>query len=299
MTRRLSFANEVKNELAHFNVEDTELLRAELFAMLASCATIGDSRIDFYHANAAVTRKVFTLLKKTFHGAKIEVAAVRTKILLKTMKYAVRVFLTSHTENLFNDLCSEEILERPNLGVAYLRGAFLASGSVNRPEKRNHFEITFVDRTAAEFTQKIFKVFDMNAGLYERKGFYVVYLKEGDLICDILAIIGAERAVERFEVARNVKEVRAMVNRIVNCETANLNKAIDAAQKQIADIKFILSKNFEVDDYLLETMEFRLKYPADSTKELAAKMHLSKQGLIYRFKNLHELAELLKENDLQ
>lgn len=297
MARRLSYSNEVKNELAHLIVEDTELLRAELIAMLASCAIIGEGRIDFYHANAAVTRKVFTLLKKTFHGAKFEVAAVRTKILRKTMKYAVRVFLTSHTENLFNDLCPKEILERPILGVAYLRGAFLASGSVNRPEKRNHLEITFIDKTSAEFTQKIFKVFDMNAGLYERKGCYVVYLKEGDLICDILAIIGAEKAVERFEVARNVKEVRAMVNRIVNCETANLNKAINAAQKQIADIKFILSKEVEIEDYLRETMNFRLKYPADSTKELAAKMYLSKQGLLYRLKVIHELAESLKEDD--
>lgn len=298
MSRKFSYTYEVKTELARFFVDDTELLRAELIAMLASCAIVGEERIDFFHPHAAVTRRVFKLIKKTFHGAKIEVAAVRTKVLRKTMKYAVRIFLTNHTENLFNDLCPEEILNNPDLGVAYLRGAFLSSGSVNRPEKRNHLEITFVGKTAAEFAKKIFKVFDMNAGIYERKGLFVVYLKEGDAICDFLAIIGAEKAVERFEVARNVKEVRAMVNRIVNCETANLSKAVDAAQKQIADIQLIQSKGIEVEEHIQKAMEFRLKYPADSTKEIAAKMYLSKQGFLYRMKVIHELAESIKENDL-
>ena len=294
MARRISYSNEVKNELARIFADEKEILHAELSAMLASCAIIGEGRIDFCSSNAAVTRKLFKLIKKIFKDAKIEVAAVRTQSLRKSMKYVIRIFLTNQTEDLFINLCPEEILNEPNLGVGYLRGAFLANGSVNRPEKRNHLEIAFVDKNAAEFTQKILKNFDMSAGLYMRKGNFVVYLKEGDIICDLLAIIGAETSVERFEVARNVKEVRAMVNRIVNCETANLNKAINAAQKQIDDIKLILSKKIEVEDHIRKTMDFRLKYPADSTKEIAAKMYLSKQGFLYRMKVIHELAESLK-----
>lgn len=297
MSRKFSYTSEVKNELARVFVEDTELLRAELNAMLACCSTTNNGRIDFCHANAAVARKFFKLVKKIFQDLTLKIIVGRKKFPRKKIKYIVRILLTSQTENLFNDLFPAEILNRPNLGVAYLRGIFLACGSVNSPEKMNHLEMVFENKTTAEFVKKIFKVFDMNAGIYERKEFFVVYLKEGDAICDFLAIIGAEKAVEHFEVARNVKEVRAMVNRIVNCETANLSKSVDAAQKQIADIKLIKSKGVEVSEPIKKAMEFRLKFPADSTKEIAEKIQLSKQGFLYRMKVIHELAETLRQTE--
>ena len=296
MSRRISYTYEVKNELAQNFSDDKEILKAEFTAMLSSCSDKDNGRIDFFNSKSYVARRFFRLIKKYFDDVKIEVIVGRKKFFQSRIKYVVRIFLNDYTEKFFSDLCPEEILNRPNLGVAYLRGVFLASGSVNRPEKRNHLEIVFTDKTAAEFTQKIFKIFDMNAGIYLRKEFFVVYLKEGDAICDFLAIIGAEKAVEHFEVARNVKEVRAMVNRIVNCETANVSKSVVAAQKQIADIKLILSKKITVEDYLKKTMKFRLKYPADSTKELAAKLSISKQGILYRMKVIHELAESLRGN---
>ena len=295
MARKISFSHEVKNELARFFADDEKILQTELSAMFGVLALNVESRIDFFNTNAAVARKVVAITKKIFPNAKIEVAAVRSKNLCKTIKYVVRIFLTSQTENFFNELFSEnyakKIIEYPNLGVAYLRGAFLASGSVNRPEKHYNLEIICATKISAEFVQKIFKVFDMNANLYERKGFFVVYIKEGDSICDFLGIIGAEKAVNRFEVAQNIKEVRAMVNRIVNCETANLNKTIDAAQRQIADIRKIIAKKIKVDEHIAQTMKFRLKYPDDSAAELAKKMFLSKPGIMYRFRVIHKLAE--------
>lgn len=294
MARRLSYSQEVKNELARIFGADVDLLRAELAAMLAVSGSKIDGRMEFITSNAAVARKVVALIKKIFTDAKIEVAAVRRKVLQKTMKYAVRIFFTSQTENFLNDLFSEnyfeKIVNRPILGVAYLRGAFLANGSVNRPEKHYLLDISFLTKTAAEFTQKVFKIFGMYAGLYERRGFFVIYVKEGDSICDTLGIIGAEKAVERFEVARNLKEIRAMVNRIVNCETANLNRTIEAAQRQIADIRQIIAKKIKVADYLQQTMKFRLKYPDDSVAELAAKMGYTKPAVMHHFKLIHELA---------
>ena len=295
MARRHSYSQEVKNELARIYAADTELLRAELAGMLSVNSGVDPERIAFYNSSAAVARKLFTLIKKILPEAKIEVAAVRTKVLAKTMKYAVKIFSTRHAEDFFNEFPFDKILEQPIIGVAYLRGAFLAGGSVNRPEKKTHLEIAFATERAAAFAQKIFKIFDMRAGLYERRGLFVTYIKENDSVCDFIGIIGAEKAVEHFEIARNVKEVRAMVNRIVNCETANLNRAVDAAGKQIADIRLLIEKNVEVEDYIKETMKFRLKYPDDSISELAAKMYLSKQGLLYRLKNIHELAESVRE----
>lgn len=295
MARRHSYSQEVKNELARIYADDTELLRAELAGMLSVNSGVDPERIAFYNSSAAVARKLFTLIKKILPKAKIEVAAVRTKVLAKTMKYAVKIFSTRHAEDFFNEFPFDKILEQPIIGVAYLRGAFLAGGSVNRPEKKTHLEIAFATERAAAFAQKIFKIFDMRAGLYERRGLFVTYIKENDSVCDFIGIIGAEKAVEHFEIARNVKEVRAMVNRIVNCETANLNRAVDAAGKQIADIRLLIEKNVEVEDYIKETMKFRLKYPDDNISELAAKMYLSKQGLLYRLKNIHELAESVRE----
>lgn len=296
MARPPSYTYETKNELAHILIDNEKLLRTELAAMLGTGMGIVEGRADLINSNAAVMRKVITLTKKIFTDAKIDVAAVRRKFLKKTMKYAVRIFLTAQTEDFFNELYAEEFIERPNLGVAYLRGAFLAGGSVNRPEKSNHLEIAFAREIAAEFTQKIFRVFDINVGYYERKGFFIIYLKEGDAICDFLGIIGAEKAVERFEVARNVKEVRAMVNRIVNCETANVNKAVAAAQRQIDDINLILSHKIQIDDELLDTMYARLEYPEDTSEELAAKLYLSKQGFLYRMKIVKDLAALIRRD---
>jgi len=294
MARPPSYTYETKNELAHILPAGEKLLRAELAAMLGTGLGMVEGRADLANSNAAVTRKVITLIKKIFTDAKIEVAAVRRKFLKKTMKYVVRVFLTAQTETFFNELYSEEFIERPILSVAYLRGAFLAGGSVNRPEKVNHLEIAFAREYAAAFTQKIFRVFDINVGYYERKGVFVVYLKEGDAICDFLGIIGADKAVERFEVARNIKEVRAMVNRIVNCETANLNKAVAAAQRQIADIDLVLSHKINLDDNLLDTMYMRLEYPEDTAEELAAKLYISKQGFLYRMKIVRDLAAMIR-----
>ena len=294
MARPPSYTYETKNELAHIFPTDEKLLITELAAMLGTGLGIVEGRADLANSNAAVTRKVITLIKKIFTDAKIEVAAVRRKFLKKTMKYVVRVFLTAQTEQFFNELYSEEFIERPILSVAYLRGAFLAGGSVNRPEKVNHLEISFAREYAAAFTQKIFRVFDINVGYYERKGVFVIYLKEGDAICDFLGIIGADKAVERFEVARNIKEVRAMVNRIVNCETANVNKSVAAAQRQIADIELVLSHRINLDDNLLDTMYTRLEYPEDNAAELAEKLSISKQGFLYRMKIVRDLAALIR-----
>ena len=298
MARKLSYSYEVKSELTRVYGRTQNLLCAELAAMIEVGALMIDGRLEFSNPNAAVARKVVSLTKKIFNNAKIEVAAVRTKISNKAMKYAVRIFLTSETERFFGESFStkyfDKVLTSPSLGAAYLRGAFLAGGSVNRPEKRNHLEIIFATEQSAEFVKNIFKMFDLPANHYLRGENFIVYMKEGDSICEFLGIIGVENSLDRFEVARNVKEVRAMVNRIVNCETANLNKTIDAAQRQIDDIKLIRKYKPNLEDYLIDTMKFRLKNPDDTTAELAAKLFVSKQGLLYRFRALHNLAEAFR-----
>lgn len=300
MARKFSYSYDVKAELIQIFCEDAELSYAELISMFSSSSQNFQGRLDFCNVHFDVVQRLIALTKKVFPDAKIEVATVRTKYRFKKMKYAVKIFLTSQTEILFQDFLSDtyfkKILDRPASGVAYLRGAFLARGSVNHPEKPCHFEISCQTRAAAEFLKKVLRIFDMHSNVFERKGEFVVYMKNGDSICDLLAIIGAEKSSERFEVARNIKEVRSMVNRIVNCDTANVNKTARAVQKYLADIKLILACKVEVKDFIKLTMDFRMMYPEDSLRELAKKMNLSHQGLASRLKKIHEIAEEVRQS---
>lgn len=286
-----SYAHDVKNELAHKFEEDPECLRAELAAILKVGAVSCEDRLDFSTANAAVARKVITLLKRLYPDATKEVAAVRTKRLTRTMRYAVRVFLTSQTENFFSVMDSQEIVRRTVYKISYLRGAFLAGGTVNRPEAQYYLEIMSMNKSAAEFVRKIFAQLEFNTTARVRNKDFVVHMSEGDSIWEFLGMIGAEEAVDRFESARNMKEVRANVNRITNCEMANLNKAIDAAQRQLSDIRLLLENKVKVNSDLQQTMQLRLNYPECTVGQLAEKIFITRPGLMYRFKILHQLAE--------
>ena len=133
--------------------------------------------------------------------------------------------------------------------------------------------------------------------VYRRGEEFVAYMKEGDMICDFLGMVGADAAVERFEVARNIKEIRIQVNRLVNTETANLNSAIEAAQRQLADIRFLKSRNVKVNEIMEETMELRLKFPDCAVSELAKKFYITAAALHIRFKKIHELAEEIRKSE--
>ena len=130
-------------------------------------------------------------------------------------------------------------------------------------------------------------------GLTDRRDAYVVYLKEGDAVMDFLALIGAEEAAEKIEVARNIKEVRAQVNRLVNVETANLQRAVDAAAMQLRSIRALqdAGRLGDLPDDLQETARMRLLHPELSIAELAALVHISKSGMSHRLRKLRALAE--------
>lgn len=287
----LSYAQEVKNELAHVFDDDSDCLRAEFVALLKVATRKIDGRIEFTTSNGAVARRVITLAKKFFPNVKPEVAAVRRKKMLKTCLYVVRFIIAGEVQKFFDTLDTAELLKRSRFKVAYLRGAFLAGGSVNRPEAQYFLQIVSKTAAEADFICKQLTKLEFNAGFCERKKRFVVWLREGDTICDFLGMIGATAAVERFEVARNLKEVRAQVNRIVNVETAALNKSINAAQSQLVDIKILLDKKAPVNKKLQEAMTVRLDNPACTIGELAEKIGMSKAGLVYRFQVIHRLAK--------
>ena len=181
-----------------------------------------------------------------------------------------------------------------------IRDAFLQSGSISDPEKFYHLEIVFTSYDDAQTIKKLIDGFGLDGKIVERKGHYVVYLKEGAQIADMLRIIEAPMALMEFENIRIVKEMRNSINRQVNCEAANLGKTISAAVKQVEDIKFICSKVGldNIPESLAETAKKRLEYPEATLKELGELMDppLGKSGVNHRLKRLSELAEDLRSH---
>ena len=291
-----SYSRTVKDELARIFDDEENCLRAELTAMLKVGAIFSEGRMEFSTVNAAVARKLIKLLNKFYPAAKREIATFRHNGFINRTRYFVRIFLTGVTEKFFAEMDSLEIVPDDFTKVAYLRGAFLASGTVNKPEKQYYLDISATSESAANFLNQIMLELEFNPTFCVRKGFFVNYICEGDAIEEFLEIIGADESLERFQIARNLKDVRVNVNRLVNCETANLNKAVDTSQKQIADINFLLKNNVAVDDAFKTTMDIRLKFPELTIGELAVKISSTRQTLNYRFKKIHELAVKLQEN---
>lgn len=179
-----------------------------------------------------------------------------------------------------------------------IREAFIQSGSISDPEKFYHLEIVFSSPEEAEKIRQLMEYFDLGAKIAVRKGHYVVYLKEGSQIADMLRVMEASMALMEFENIRIVKEMRNSINRQVNCEAANLGKTISAAVKQVEDIRYICSTAGleNLPESLAETARMRLQYPEATLKELGELLDppLGKSGVNHRLKKLGELAEELR-----
>jgi hypothetical protein len=178
-----------------------------------------------------------------------------------------------------------------------VRGAFLAGGSISNPEKSYHFEIVCQREEYAQTLRELLRGFELDAKIVLRKKYYIVYLKEGDQIVDALNLMGAYVALMELENVRILREMRGSVNRIVNCETANINKVVDAACRQVEDIKYIRTKMSleELPPALREMAELRLEYPDSSLKELGELCDppVGKSGVNHRLRKLSQLAEKL------
>lgn len=308
-----SFATEVKNELARKIYERPCCQRAEMAALLRMGATITFGMrhtfgLNFTSKNAAVARKVLSLFKMLGAGIYTEITVRRSRQLNKNNNYSVRVrpapavtkllerleFIHDDSLNMDND---RGILRKKCCQIAYLRGAFQGGGTVNKPESSYHLEMVTVSYALGNLLYTLLKNMGFPVGITDRKEYYIVYLKEGDAVIDFLAMIEASDAAEAFEIARNVKEVREQVNRLVNCETANLQKAVDAAGRQIEDIRALeqAGKLDKLQKKLKQTVRARLENPEMSLTELAQILGISKSGLNHRMRALHAMALKIEE----
>lgn len=182
---------------------------------------------------------------------------------------------------------------------AFIRGAFLSAGSISDPEKFYHFEITCASMRKAKQLQGLMASFDIEARIVLRKRYFVVYVKEGSQIAELLQIMEAPVALMELENIRIVKEMRNSVNRQVNCETANINKTVSAAVKQMEDIRYIQDTiGLEsLPENLQEMARVRLERPEATLKELGEALEppVGKSGVNHRLRKLSLMAEDLRE----
>ena len=257
--------------------------------------------IHFSTENAALARRVLQVLKSNY-PVQTEVVITRSRRLKKNNRYQVEVIPDSNVAKALQEL---QILpsgedERQNLlrkaccRKAFLRGVFMAGGSVSRPAGDYHLEIVTENEELARLIVKIMHGFSLSAKMTDRKNNYIVYLKDGDHITDFLSLIGAHQALLEFENVRIVKDMRNQVNRRVNCETANLNKVIRASVLQVACIRY-LQEHGRYDllpEKLKEAAELRLRYPDISLNELVEYTEgtVGKSGLNHRLKKIRQIA---------
>lgn len=179
-----------------------------------------------------------------------------------------------------------------------IREAFIKSGSMNDPNKKYHLQIMFKTKKKAEEMQVLLLNFNIHAKIIKKEKEYMLYLKDGEEISNFLALIGANKSVIKFEEVRVLKETRNDINRLVNCETANLNKTINTAVKQIEDIKLIKKKNKfnSLPEGLKEIAELRIENPDISLAELGKllKEPIGKSGVNHRLKKISQIAEELR-----
>jgi hypothetical protein len=191
------------------------------------------------------------------------------------------------------------VLQRDCCKRAFIRGAFLAAGSISDPEKNYHFEIVCTNEEKAKQLQEIINTFELDAKIVLRKKYYVVYIKEGAMIVDILNVMEAHVSLMKLENVRILKDMRNSVNRRVNCETANINKTVSAAMKQLEDIRFIQETiGFsELSEGLAEIAKLRLSQPEATLKELGTMLNppVGKSGVNHRLRKLSNMADDLRE----
>ena len=200
-----------------------------------------------------------------------------------------------------SQIFAHDLIKKKCCKRSYLRGAFLAGGSVNNPETSSyHLEIFSLYKEHSESLCELMNSFDLNAKTLERKKGYMTYLKEAEKITDFLIIIGANNAMLKFEDIRILRDMRNSVNRLVNCETANLNKTIGASVRQVENIKYIQGTvGLDVlPEKLREIAELRVAYKDVTLKELGEMVSsgpISKSGINHRLRKIDEIAEKIRK----
>lgn len=285
----MSFSSEIKEELSKTNnLKNKEEVKYEFLGyLISSNIAIKKNKIEYSTENEYNINR----LNKLLNNLNIDY-----DICVKGNLFVIKFNIENITDyiNLLGNI------EKENLKKAFIRGSFLGSGSINDPNKKYHIEISLENKEYANILKNIMQEFEITFKELERKSSYSLYSKDGEEISKFLALIGASKAVINFEEIRVIRDIRNNVNRKVNCETANLNKTVNAAVRQIEDIKFIYNSKVEdkLSDNLKEIANLRMENPDISLVELGKllKEPIGKSGVNHRLKKIQEIANELRGN---
>ena len=286
----MSFSSDIKQELnKNSNLANKNIVKQELVGYLISgnINIVNNKEIKFSTESDYNINRFSKLLTNLNINHSIDMVGKNFVITLKTKEI-------DFVEYDKGTVKIKEVPENQEEKKAIIRGTFMGAGSINNPEREYHLEMEVTNEQNMNIVLKLLLEFGIKAKYMEAKNKYYIYLKEGEEISKFLALIGAAKAVMKFEDIRIQKEMRGKVNRLVNCETANLNKTINASIEQIAAIRK-LQENGEfkkLDDNLKEIALLRLENPDMSLIELGKKLKvpIGKSGVNYRLKKIMEIA---------
>ena len=274
----MSFSSDVKAELARQYSKSAHCQLAELSAMimLEGKIQMNPARLSFDSENPMLIEKYAILMKRAFA---IDIH--------KALSQEDCEMIIEKIQGLY--------LEKTCCKRAFIRGAYMSTGSMSDPNKAYHFEIVCKSLDQATRLQELMQEFETDPKIVERKNHYVVYLKDGSQIVDMLNVMEAYVALMNLENVRIIKEMRNTVNRKVNCETANIGKTVNAALKQVADIELI-RQHMGLDELPLPLREMayvRLDYPEAPLKDLGQYMDppVGKSGVNHRLRKLAAIAD--------
>ena len=308
----MSFAKTVKEELVTLPIElDEQLAEFSAFLNLNTEFHIENKQkmIDFKSNNPTVAKRFLQLVRTLYQA---ETSLITQKNSKLNQKKSVIIRIETKVEDMINEhqyldnnIENQELLTQSHEAKrAYLRAAFLTSGSINHPKTANyHLEIFSRDSKQIVFIQQLMNAFDLNARITKRRNGFIVYIKDAEGISSFLQVVGAQNSVFQFEDLRIKRDFNNSINRIMNCEIANEKKVFVAANTQLKEIEIIETfiPIHHIDPKMKQVMDLRKEYPESSLQELTEQFEISyqekisKSGLNHRLQKIKELAEKIKE----
>lgn len=312
----MSFSAETKNELSRVISNDDYCNMTELAAIVRLAGSIqiaGYRKLNLKITTElnSVARKVFKLLKQNF-GINTTISVNKNQMLKRNNSYVLIVTSEMGSENLLRELgilepgdgfytvnkVPENLLQNEECIRSFIRGAFIGGGSISDPGKNYHMEFVTNNEDFAKSLKDLINKLGFNCKVVSRKNNFVVYLKESEQISDLLSIIGAHNALLSLQNTKIVKAMRNNVNRIVNCETANLSKTVNASVRQIENIKLIQDTIgiSSLPENLQEIARIRLECEDMTLKELGEMLEppIGKSGVNHRLRKIEEIANDLR-----
>lgn len=298
----MSFASNTKEQLTHSRLREGER-RALLWGVTGTIGTImirhGRGIGIKYTMESVHVARLAAKLAQSLYNVESEISVHENNTGINSKNLVVCLFGEGVRSLVRESRMMEahvpfDSLSDDKLKRAYLRGAFLACGYVTDPEKGYHLELDLRTEGLSHDMLELASSMGLPMKSSTRRGHFLTYAKDGDVICDFLTLIGASESMLEFENVRAYKDTRNYANRTRNCDVANIERSAQAASAQIEAIERLIASDTELPDRLFETAQARINNRDASLQELANILGIGKSGVHHRIKALMELASTIK-----